>query len=224
MAGEAAAAHFDDAEFGRFAARINPDAIDVRIIGEWVSWLFLVDDQFDDAADPAVQAEAVGCFVQELRAVLPAEPGPTPIPTSLGAAAAADAWSRTAPAMSRSWRRRFVKHLCGYITLYKQEIAYQRHTRPPSTREYVPYRRIIGAADPTFDLIEVAEQFSLPPAVFDSDICQAMRLAGNDVACWTNDIFSLAEEGARGDLNNLVAALQHEDHTRVPTGGQSRPE
>ncbi|MGW6691274.1 terpene synthase family protein [Streptomyces sp. NPDC054961] len=38
-----------------------------------------------------------------------------------------------------------------------------------------------------------------------------MRLAGNDIACWTNDILSLAKESARGDLNNLVAVLQHQD-------------
>ncbi|MFI5828724.1 hypothetical protein ACIA6C_15995 [Streptomyces sp. NPDC051578] len=208
---DAAADHFDQAEFGRFAARIKPDAIDIRTIAEWVSWLFLVDDQFDDAGDPASQAQAVDRFVAELRAVLPVDLGPTPMPTCPGTAAAADMWPHTAPPMSRSWRIRFIDHICDYIDLYREEIAYQRYTTPPTADEYIPYRRIIGAADPTFDLIEVAEEFSLDPAVFDSRIYQQMRLAGNDIACWTNDILSLAKEAARGDLNNLVAVLQHQD-------------
>ncbi|WP_369166406.1 terpene synthase family protein [Streptomyces sp. R28] len=118
-------------------------------------------------------------------------------------------WSRTAPRMSEGWRKRFTDHLCEYVAIYNRDIANRRFCEPPPFEEYLPFRRIVGAVYICWDLIEVAQGGSLPERIVTSDLCQNLRVAANDITCWTNDIFSLNKDYARGDVNNVVAILRH---------------
>lgn len=209
-AGEFAGARFDAAGFGIFAARTCPDAHDVNLMAEWAAWLFIFDDEFDEAALPIERVAHLAPVRKEIHGILtsnldPDTQGSNPYTSSL-----ADMWPRTARCMSEGWRLRFARHLIAYIEIYASELSNRRHVDPPMFQEYLPFRRTVSAVDVCWDLIEAALGRSLPEAVVESAVCQELRLAANDITCWTNDLVSFNKEYARGDANNLVTVLAHE--------------
>lgn len=208
----ASAERYDRAGFGTFAARTCPAAGDIELLAEWAAWLFVFDDEFDEAGDPYERARLVDPVLTEVRAILTGSmPVSDPGPTNVLTAALADMWPRTARLMSDGWRARFTRHLCAYVAVYKSEISNRRFGPAPSLQEYLPFRRIVSAVDVCWDMIEAAMGASLPEHLVESGPCRKVWQAANDITCWTNDIISLNKEYARGDLNNLVAVLQHAD-------------
>ncbi|MCB5167799.1 terpene synthase family protein [Streptomyces bambusae] len=201
---------FDRAGYGLFAARTSPTACDIELLAEWAAWLFVFDDEFDESGRPHERALLVDEVRDEVRAILTPDLGPPPRhPRNALTAALADMWPRTARRMTHGWRLRFAGHLCAFVDIYRTEIANRRFGDPPSFEHYLPFRRVIGAVDTCWDMIEAAQGESLPEDVVGHPLCQAVRLAANDVSCWTNDIISLNKEHARGDMNNIVAVLRH---------------
>jgi hypothetical protein len=208
-ASEAACARFDAAGFGVFGARTCPDVGDVELMAEWAAWLFVFDDEFDEAAEPAHRVAQLTPVLGEIRRILSPSldfQGQTsnPYTTTL-----ADMWPRTARLMSRGWRKRFARNLTAYVEIYADELSNRRYADPPAFEEYLPFRRVVSAVDVCWDMIEVGLGRSLPEAVVDSAACQELRLAANDITCWTNDLVSFNKEHARGDANNLVSVLAH---------------
>ncbi|MGG8406506.1 terpene synthase family protein [Streptomyces sp. 12297] len=201
---------FDRAGYGMFAARAFPTACDIELLAEWAAWLFVFDDEFDESGRPAERALLVGEVLAEIRAILTPDLGPPPgRPTNPLTVALADMWPRTARRMALGWRQRFAGHLCAFVDVYRSEISNRRFATPPSLEDYLPFRRVVGAVDACWDLIEASQGESLPEELVAHDLCQAVRIAANDVCCWTNDIISLNKEYARGDMNNIVAVLRH---------------
>jgi len=209
VASAASGKRFDRAGYGTFAARTCPDARDVELMAEWAAWLFVFDDEFDESGDPRERASLVDPFLAEVRAVLATGCAPHGgTPTNVLTAALADMWPRTTRLMSPGWRARCARHLCAYIEIYKSDISNRRFGEPPSFEEYLPFRRVVSAVDVCWDMIEVAQEESLPEHIVEHDLCVAVRDAANDITCWTNDIISLNKEHARGDMNNLVAVVR----------------
>jgi hypothetical protein len=211
---EAAARRFDAARFGYFAACVYPTAPNPAPAAEWVTWLFMFDDQFDDGPLGRRPDEVAG-LLSGLRAVLPVDLRPVSPPAGL-AAALAGIWAAVAPAMTPAWRRRFVRHAGAYLDSYRQEAVNRRHGRPPDLPAYIELRRATGAVPTCLDMIEVAAGFSLPPALAGSHGYRALALAANDIICWTNDILSVDKELARGEVNNLVLVLRHATGRSLP--------
>ncbi|MER7761872.1 terpene synthase family protein [Streptomyces sp. NPDC097619] len=201
---------FDRAGYGLFAARTSPTACDIELRAEWAAWFFVFDDEFDEAGRPQDRGALVGGVLAEVRAVLTPDLRPPPVrPSNPLTAALADMWPRTARQMSVGWRERFTANLCSYVAVYGTELSQRRFGTPPSFEEYLPFRRVVGASDACWDMIEAAQGESLPEPVAGHALCRAVREAAADVICWTNDIVSFNKEYARGDMNNIVAVLRH---------------
>ncbi|GAA2138147.1 terpene synthase family protein [Streptomyces synnematoformans] len=197
--------HFHRAGFGRFTAAVYPRARQLELVAEWQLYNWIVDDQLDEghvARTAAQRLHTAARLCAQLDPDLDA-----PAPSGPLAAALADLWERTAKPMSRAWRERFAAH-------YRDFLAFTilPHTEPArigrqSLADFRRRRRLNSGCEMSFDLIEPANFTEIPPAVAASDAYRAVRDAANDVISWTNDIYSVHKEIARGDHDHLAAVL-----------------
>jgi hypothetical protein len=199
---------FRHARFGEFIRWVYPLSDNLELAGEWNTWLFMFDDQFDDGPIGR-QPERVASILHELMCVLSPTLESVPDARSSIGAALADLWPRMAASMSRSWRARFITHLHDYFHAYRQETDNRHRGVVPDLAGYLALRRGSGGVPTSLDLLEVCGGRGLPAAVTGSLEYHRVVQAASDLICWTNDIISVNKERARGELNNLVVVLHH---------------
>jgi Terpene synthase family 2, C-terminal metal binding len=206
---EQAFRRFSFARFAWAAARSYPDTefVELAWVNDWLVWLFMFDDQFDDGALGA-DPEAMKLIMSELLNLLSAQPDPRGSCSPI-AAALLDFWQR-APGATPVWRARFQRHLADYFASYLWEAANRVSGRIPEVDAYIANRQHSGGLPTCFDLIELSEHVVLPPSYATSQTYQALSLIANNVVCWVNDLFSFRKERARGEVNNLVLVVQHD--------------
>ncbi|MFJ4184134.1 terpene synthase family protein [Kitasatospora sp. NPDC089509] len=204
----AAAARYQAARYGSFAAWAYPELNDLPTLAEWTTWLFVFDDQFDDGAlgwDP----DRARTILEELAALLSTDSTPEP-PTNGIAASLLDLWRRTAHRMPPPWRERFVSHFRAYLNGYYQEVLHRHDAQVPDLDHYIELRRDASASDVCLDLMEFGGGYTIRPEIYASPQYQALRTATNDITNWTNDMVSAGKEDARGDVHNIVYILRHD--------------
>ncbi|WBB61344.1 hypothetical protein O7599_01925 [Streptomyces sp. WMMC500] len=200
-----AAEHFHRAGFGRFAAAVYPRSDRLELVAEWQVYNWIVDDQLDEGHVTRTPAQRL-----HTAAELPAQLDPDldgPAPTGPLAAALADLWERTAKPLSRAWRERFAAHYRDFLWYTVLPHAEPARIAGQSLADFQRRRRLNSGCEMSFDLIEPANSAEIPAAVVASDAYRAVRDAANDVISWTNDIYSVGKETARGDHDHLAAVL-----------------
>ncbi|MEU3461980.1 hypothetical protein ABZ721_18820 [Streptomyces sp. NPDC006733] len=204
-----AAEHFRSAGFGEFAARVYPRAVRLHLVAEWQAFNWIVDDRLDEGYLAGTYREREG-IVRDLVAQLPLD---LRAPRARGplTAALADLWQRTGSQHSSAWRERFATHYLDFLafTLLPHARSGSAPTTPSDVTAFVRRRRLNSGCEMSFDLIETANVQEVPAAVARSDAYRAVRLAANDAISWTNDMFSVRKETARGDQDHLAAVLRH---------------
>jgi hypothetical protein len=203
--GPEAARRFHAAGFGRFAASVYPRARRLALVAEWQGHNWLVDDQLDEGTEaaPEDRIRLARRLLDQLTPDLSPRRPTGPLTAALG-----DLWQRTARPFSRAWRERYVAHYRDFLACTVLPAA-----RPAAAggRELTPYvrrRRLNSGCEMSFDLIEPANETEVPAVMAGSDVYRSVRLAANDVVSWTNDVFSVRKENARGDADHLAAVLR----------------
>ncbi|TDC01148.1 terpene cyclase [Nonomuraea longispora] len=207
---ESSKERFDRADFGWFAAMVYPtaDAARLALLADWFGWLFLVDDQLDDGEVGRRPEQMMEVFTEihavmtspDLGQAIARRPGVPVVVSSL-----ADLWRRTADGASPRWQRRFAEHLVDCLTTAATWEAGNRVTGTvPDEATYIINRRHIGAIYVCMDLIEIVAELDVPTEIYDSPQFIATLDAACNVVCWTNDVYSLEKERARGEVHNLV--------------------
>ncbi|WP_086788719.1 terpene synthase family protein, partial [Crossiella equi] len=194
---------FRNARFGECAALCYPDATDLLVYAKWMTWLFVADDEFDENRAPEH-----GGIDRGVLGYLPLDGAPAWEPTSAVTAALVELWREIAAPMPRPLQERFREHTEEYCRSYAEPLAKARTGQAPHLQDYVDLRRRSGAVETCVDLIERQPQAYLHPVLATAPAVTALRLAANDVICWTNDVLSVGKEVSHGELNNLVAVLQ----------------
>jgi hypothetical protein len=178
------------------------------VASDWISWLFLLDDQLDEGTlgrDPV----AARAFLRPLAELLDENlsirlPGEGPFRAVLR-----DVWSRIVPVTSPTWHARFKRHMADYLDGCVWEAVNRASGRVPGSAEFPAYRRRAGAIWPSLDLLEFVARAPLPDSVYSRPLFVELRRAAADVVCWTDDVLTVDKERARGDVHNLVIVLQH---------------
>lgn len=217
----AARARFERADFGWFAGTVYPRASAplLALMAEWISWLFLVDDQLDDGALGTQDARAQKMRAQ-IRALLSGgeyrEPPGSPV-----VASAADLWRRTRDRAGAKWCDRFARHLDDYVGMAVTWEIYNRvHGIIPDPQTYIRNRRHTGAIYVCMDLIEIVEGVEIYPAVYSSPEFSSALDAACNVVVWTNDVYSFAKEHSLGEVHNLVSVIA--SHRGLPLDSARR--
>lgn len=198
---------FDRSRFAWLAARAFPhaDYHELCIIANFNTWLFMLDDQCDEAqlGKKAVYLEHItDGFMNILR-------HNTPVDAVLGKSFA-DIWERMQAIGDTTWQSRFIRSMDEYFTSCHWEAGNRAAGVTPTVAEYVTMRPYTGALFADVEAIEIIEKVYLPAHILQHFIVQRLVLACNNIVCWSNDIFSCAKEAKQGDVHNLVLVLQHE--------------
>jgi hypothetical protein len=196
------------------AARLYPTTglEELKILNDWMVWLFMFDDQFDDDPGSFTTARAEQ-ILRDFRAVMV---NPT-IPPSASPAVRAlqDLCHRTYAQMGIDWCRRYCQHVLQFFDTYVWTLENSLTNTIPPLDLYIERRRHSGAMHIATDLIDLAAHLRLPETVRQSPPLSTLTRMAIDVVCWSNDVQSLNKELALGDINNLVLVLQQEKSLRL---------
>jgi hypothetical protein len=204
---EAARRRFRASRFTWLSARLYPTAglEELELLNAWMVWLFMFDDQFDDAPS-AHTVDRVNSILDTYRAIL-VDPAASP-PGDPAADALRDLCLRTYRRMPGWWRARYTRHVLRFLDTYTWTVTNHLTGVAPPLDVYLEKRRDNGAMQIAIDLIDLAEPAAPPESLRSGTPIETLARITNDVVCWTNDLFSLRKELARGDVNNLVVVLQ----------------
>ena len=211
---EAALRRFHASRFAWLTARAYPTATfeELALANDFLVWLFMLDDQFDDGAIGR-QPDRTQLIMSTLIALVTLDEASQSVssPSLRGAVAASlvDLWQRMLPHTTPAWRERFLRHLHDYFASYDWETQNRTQGRIPGVETYIEKRQDTGAMLLALDFIDLTEQVSMEPEVYASTEVQTLIRTTNNAVCWSNDIISLEKERTRGDVNNLVLAVQH---------------
>ena len=206
---EAAIRRFHASRFAWLAARVHARTSfeELALTNDFFTWLFLLDDQFDDSSYGR-QPARMQVVVDRLLTVLGIARGPDVQPLEGPVAEALrDLWARATPLTTPQWRQRFAEHLSAYLDAYIWETGLRERGETPDIALYLKKRQDAGAMKLALDYIDLAEHVDLPPEIYESTLVQALLLITNNVVCWQNDIVSVEKELAHGDYSNLVLVL-----------------
>jgi hypothetical protein len=193
---------------GSLAAHCYPPASqeDLFLLADWISWLFVLDDQNDEGcysrSPEALQSLLTQVFFGAVELNDRALDNPL-------VAALKDILDRIGDRMSAEWRHRFLRHLVDCFTANVWQAAHRHTDDIPDLDTFPAMRRDTGAVPPTFDLIEFVESTTIPAVLYYNRVYQRLITSAANVVCWTNDLMTLEKEFAHGDEQNLVSVLGH---------------
>ena len=201
---------FTASRFAWLAARVHAHANfeELALTNDFFTWLFLLDDQFDDShggREPERMTTVVARLLNVLGIARAAQVEPLQGPI---ASALLDLWERAGPLTTRRWQLRFVEHLRAYLEAYIWETGNRARGETPGVSLYIRKRQDAGAMRQALDYIDLAEHVELPPEVYECTLMQALFLTINNIVCWQNDVVSVEKEMAHGDFSNLVLVLR----------------
>lgn len=196
--------HFCVAKFAWLAARAYPDVSidDLNLISDWTSWLFCLDDTWDDDPD-------MGRFLffeKELLDILNVKSITAhDEPFTLGLYDIKQRLlQKTTPVR--------VNKFCSSVKQYFQGAKWEHINRLQNKlclATYLKMRLFASAMYTYFDLIGL-HQNSRIPEFREQIYVQQLEVMVNNWVSWVNDIFGLHREIKEGNLSNLVRVLQEE--------------
>lgn len=201
LAGEAYAGH---------AGRIFPDAApaDLALLAMIFAWFYLIDDTCDGASTP--EPRWTRRYIVELLAVLHGSTRPGEVFVGAARVMLVEFWAALRAHTAATWQHRFTDAVAHYLDGVLAEAENKAAGHRPSVDEYVELRRLASAAEISHLLTEFATHTHLPDAVYHHPALRAVRLAGNDLLSWFNDLHSLDKDIATAGGHNLVLAISHE--------------
>lgn len=194
-------------QYGILMGRAYPQACRdaLQVIADWNTWLFLLDDQCDEAGI-GKQPEALSRLHQRFLEILHGSTGDAQATPAMSALA--DLRRRLVQLAQPGWLGSFIRQVERYFAANIWEATNRLQRKMPTSAEYFQHRPWTGGLDMYFHFIALARR---KPALYQQSYT-LKRLAqhANNVVCWSNDIFSLEKEVRSGDVHNLVLILQHE--------------
>src|SRR5690606_12185264 len=154
---------FDMACFRGLAARTYPSANfhDLCIVNDWTVWLFMQDDQFDEA-EIGKQSQQLQTYAAQVIDLLE-----NPRPCSVEndgplVASLAELWQRMCAGMDEGCQRRFIENNRNYFKACQWEAENRALGYIPTIDEYIVNRRETSALKSCVDLIYLSEKLTFP--------------------------------------------------------------
>jgi pentalenene synthase/avermitilol synthase len=210
VAGEESLAWFSMWDMPKLAALGFPYATGegLDLCADAMAFFFVFDDQFDGPLGhhPDWVADICQGFIDIVHG---ARPGGSAGPLLR---AFADVWDRCQKGASARWRARVAGEWEYYFAAHAHESINRNRGTPAGMREYLQVRRGVAATDLPISLGERAAMIDIPPAVFHSPQLRIMRQTAIDITLMCNDVYSLEKEEVRGDMDNLILVIEHEQN------------
>ncbi|MFF5496907.1 germacradienol/geosmin synthase Cyc2 [Streptomyces aquilus] len=201
----------DAHDYGLLCAYTHPDCDGpaLSLITDWYVWVFFFDDHFLDMFKRTQDRAAGKAHLDRLPLFMPRDPHtPMPEPLNPVEAGLADLWTRTVPAMSAGWRRRFAVATEHLLNESLWELSNINEGRIANPVEYIEMRRKVGGAPWSAGLVEYATA-EVPDSVAGSRPLRVLMETFSDAVHLRNDLFSYQREVEdEGENSNGVLVLE----------------
>jgi germacradienol/geosmin synthase len=202
---------FDSHDYALLCAYTHPDtaAPDLDLITDWYVWVFYFDDHFLELYKRTGDLCGARTYLDRLAAFMPVEGEITATPENPVERGLKDLWTRTVPAHSPGWRRRFVESTKNLLDESLWELANINEGRVANPIEYIEMRRKVGGAPWSANLIEHAVGAEVPARIAASRPMRVLRDTFADGVHLRNDLFSYEREVLdEGELSNGVLVFE----------------
>ncbi|MYU24224.1 germacradienol/geosmin synthase Cyc2 [Streptomyces sp. SID8352] len=201
----------DAHDYGLLCAYTHPDCDGpaLSLITDWYVWVFFFDDHFLEKFKRSQDRVAGKAHLDRLPLFMPLDLGAgMPEPENPVEAGLADLWTRTVPAMSADWRRRFAVATEHLLNESLWELSNINEGRIANPVEYIEMRRKVGGAPWSAGLVEYAAS-EVPASVAESRPLRVLMETFSDAVHLRNDLFSYQREVEdEGELSNGVLVLE----------------
>lgn len=199
---------FNDLAYARLVGKACPDAegSDLELLSQWITFLFVLDDQQDNAV-----------FTQRLDAFTALQIDLLDILVSKGEvgsqeghlqSALADLCRRTSEQATSEQYGRLIANMQMVFNGQRSENLYRLATVIPSVHDFIAIRRAASTVHVNLGLIELCADVHIPSSVYEMSDYQELINSVADVTCWCNDIWSAERDHANRDPINYVTVLQ----------------
>lgn len=199
-------------DIGTFAARILPegDRDVVAILGDFVIWLFAVDDGHCEEGDLGTRPGELAAMLSRLLRVAQNPEAPMLLDDPL-AVGLRDLRRRISQHATPGQVTRWVDALREYFLSVVWEAHHRSQGTVPGLNDYTLMRLYDGATSVVFPLLELGHRYELHPDQRDQLPVRAASEMASFVVTWDNDICSFHKEsrGQRYYLN-VLRVLMHE--------------
>ncbi|MFC8567164.1 germacradienol/geosmin synthase Cyc2 [Streptomyces sp. NPDC057245] len=201
----------DAHDYGLLCAYTHPDCDGpaLSLITDWYVWVFFFDDHFLEKFKRTQDRVGGKAHLDRLPLFMPLDPAAgMPEPENPVEAGLADLWTRTVPAMSADWRRRFAVATEHLLNESLWELSNINEGRIANPVEYIEMRRKVGGAPWSAGLVEYATA-EVPAAVAGTRPLRVLMETFSDAVHLRNDLFSYQREVEdEGELSNGVLVLE----------------
>lgn len=198
-------------DYGLLCAYTHPDCDGpaLSLITDWYVWVFFFDDHFLEKFKRSQDRVGGKAHLDRLPLFMPLDLATgMPEPENPVEAGLADLWTRTVPAMSADWRRRFAVATEHLLNESMWELSNINEGRIANPVEYIEMRRKVGGAPWSAGLVEYATA-EVPAAVAGSRPLRVLMETFSDAVHLRNDLFSYQREVEdEGELSNGVLVLE----------------
>ena len=202
---------FDSHDYALLCAYTHPDATGpvLDLVTDWYVWVFYFDDHFLELYKRTGDLAGARAYLDRLPAFMPVSGEITETPGNPVERGLADLWTRTVPARSTDWRRRFAESTRNLLDESLWELSNISQGRLPDPVEYVEMRRKVGGAPWSANLVEHAVDAEVPTEIAATRPMQVLRDTFSDGVHLRNDLFSYQRETqAEGEINNGVLVFE----------------
>jgi hypothetical protein len=191
---------------GRFYPAASKEKL--RVISDWTTWLFWHDD-LCDGTDVGRSPRKLERIFERYLVILDGTSGLRP--GNPFEVALLDLRRRLASAApSRAWYLRFLNTVQDYLAACVWEAENRARRAPLDVNLFIGMRRQASDMYSYVEFIDWLRGRCLPLAVRRHRDVVALVDCTNNVASWTNDLFSLTKELRDDDVHNLVVAIAAE--------------
>ncbi|ATB28276.1 terpene synthase family protein [Melittangium boletus] len=197
--------------WGRLTGHCLPTArgADLDLATDWMTWGFLYDDQFAGPLgnQPGQVLRITENMIDALYAATPADQ------ENACTRGITDVLQRLSTKMSPSWMARFRNDLKWFFIGVLRMTTFRNRLEQLDTRTAFDVRRLDVGMSAVVDLIEVAEGFEVPEAIFGTSQIQDLRQCVIDIVILQNDVFSLPKDRRQQEVNVVLAMERSENRT-----------
>ncbi|GAA1951576.1 terpene synthase family protein [Amycolatopsis minnesotensis] len=201
----------DSHDYALLCAYTHPDCPGpvLDLITEWYVWVFYFDDHFVELYKRTPDLKGAQAYLDRLPLFMPVAGEITAEPQNPVEKGLADLWSRTVPARSADWRRRFVESTKNLLDESLWELANISENRLSNPIEYIEMRRKVGGAPWSANLVEHAVGAEVPAVIAATRPMHVLRDTFSDAIHLRNDLFSYEREVLdEGELSNGVLVFE----------------
>lgn len=198
-----------DSRIGHLVARVFPAAADLtalQIAVDWTTLFFCLDDHLENNIHGAVLAAA---YLRGLLAVF--RDDAHPLLTDPFSQGFRDLRERMLELRVPNWIPRFSACVERLFNGFVDEAKYRLTSIVPELASYHKNRRNTVGLYTVLLVSELTDGIVLPPEVSEHEVVQALERAASNIVGLANDIFTVEKEAERGEVNNTILVLMHQD-------------